>query len=71
MSKGSNRRPTDEDTYKDNYDTIFGKKPWVQMELSLDPCKHPVWGYEVTTSDYFCVGCGQRAKHPSQHSGIA
>jgi hypothetical protein len=26
MSKGSNRRPTDEQKYKDNYDEIFGKK---------------------------------------------
>jgi len=26
MSKGSNRRPTDEKKYKDNYDQIFGKK---------------------------------------------
>jgi len=26
MSKGSGRRPTDEDKYKDNYDQIFGKK---------------------------------------------
>jgi len=26
MSKGSGRRPTDEDKYKDNYDKIFGKK---------------------------------------------
>ena len=25
MSKGSGRRPTDEDKYKDNYDKIFGK----------------------------------------------
>jgi len=25
MSKGSNRRPTDEKKYKDNYDQIFGK----------------------------------------------
>jgi len=27
MSKGSNRRPTDETKYQDNYDNIFGKKP--------------------------------------------
>jgi len=26
MSKGSGRRPTDEQKYKDNYDQIFGKK---------------------------------------------
>ena len=26
MSKGSNRRPTDEDKFKANYDLIFGKK---------------------------------------------
>ncbi len=27
MSKGSNRRPTDEQKYGDNWDAIFGKKP--------------------------------------------
>jgi len=26
MGKGSGRRPTDEQKYKDNYDQIFGKK---------------------------------------------
>jgi hypothetical protein len=26
MSKGSNRRPTDEQKFKDNYDKIFGQK---------------------------------------------
>jgi hypothetical protein len=26
MGKGSSRRPTDEDKYKDNWDAIFGKK---------------------------------------------
>lgn len=26
MSKGSSRRPGDEQKYKDNYDDIFGKK---------------------------------------------
>jgi len=26
MSKGSNRRPTDEQKFKDNYDRIFGQK---------------------------------------------
>ena len=26
MSKGSKRRPTDEQKYKDNWDAIFGKK---------------------------------------------
>lgn len=26
MSKGSKRRPTDEQKYKDAYDRIFGKK---------------------------------------------
>lgn len=71
MSKGSNRRPTDEDTYKTNYDAIFGKKPWVQIELPLTPCKHPVWSYAYLTDEYFCVDCGLRGKHPSEHSGIA
>jgi hypothetical protein len=27
MSKGSVRRPTDEQAYQDNYDRIFGAKP--------------------------------------------
>jgi len=27
MSKGSGRRPTDEQKFQDNYDQIFGKKP--------------------------------------------
>jgi hypothetical protein len=27
MSKGSVRRPTDEQTYQDNYERIFGAKP--------------------------------------------
>jgi hypothetical protein len=27
MSKGSVRRPTDEQAYQDNYDRIFGPKP--------------------------------------------
>lgn len=70
MSKGSNRRPTDEDTYKANYDSIFSKKS-DQLELPLTPCKHPVWGHDYSTNEYFCVDCGQRAKHPSEHSGIA
>jgi len=26
MSKGSNRRPTDEQKFKENYDKIFGQK---------------------------------------------
>lgn len=26
MSKGSGRRPTDEDKFKENFDRIFGKK---------------------------------------------
>jgi hypothetical protein len=26
MSKGSNRRPTDEQKYQDNHEAIFGKK---------------------------------------------
>jgi hypothetical protein len=26
MSKGSNRRPTDEQKFKNNYDKIFGQK---------------------------------------------
>jgi hypothetical protein len=26
MGKGSSRRPTDETTYQNNYDLIFGKK---------------------------------------------
>jgi hypothetical protein len=26
MGKGSTRRPTDEQTYKENFDKIFGKK---------------------------------------------
>lgn len=27
MGKGSTRRPTDEKTFQENYDKIFGKKP--------------------------------------------
>ncbi len=34
MSKGSNRRPTDENKYKDNYDQIFGKKKQPNKEQS-------------------------------------
>jgi len=34
MSKGSNRRPTDEKKYKDNYDQIFGKNKQPVKEQS-------------------------------------
>jgi len=36
MSKGSNRRPTDEKKFAENYDKIFNKK-----------IRHPVTGEEI------------------------
>ena len=33
MGKGSIRRPTDQATYNENWDTIFGKKSQEQLEL--------------------------------------
>jgi hypothetical protein len=36
MSKGSNRRPTDQQKYNDNWDKIFGKKPKEQPPLQKD-----------------------------------
>jgi len=33
MGKGSTRRPTDEKTYQDNFDRIFGKKPLPNKDL--------------------------------------
>ena len=33
--KGSGRRPTDENKYKENWNTIFGKKPKDVKQLDL------------------------------------
>jgi len=36
MSKGSSRRPTDQQKYNDNWDAIFGKKPKEQPPSQKD-----------------------------------
>lgn len=36
MSKGSSPRPVDRDTFEDNYDLIFGKKPPVYQRKQID-----------------------------------
>ena len=36
MGKGSNRRPTDEKKFQDNYDLIFGKKDKQKKEEPKD-----------------------------------
>jgi hypothetical protein len=36
MGKGSNRRPTDEQKFQDNYDLIFGKKDKQKKEEPKD-----------------------------------
>lgn len=39
MSKGSNRRPTDEKAFGDNYDAIFGKSPIEDHQDDIDKIK--------------------------------
>lgn len=65
MSKGSVRRPTDEQAYGNNYDAIFGKKKKEDLlgTWCLE-CKEGIMEEAIYTTHeiVYCNNCGHEVK---------
>ena len=63
MSKGSNRRPTDEQAFSDNFDSIFGIKPSGEQKKAIEPLltkksesRYQGWEIELSEMNDLCAG---------------